>query len=589
MAKTGVISKVCTVAFLLVFLPNAHAGKNYLLDFVEVGIVADTSLSSPDLGATMKRSPGFLNLRVGHGIFFLLGPVGIGGTLADIYLNDIRTWEPKGGERYIKRHASFLTPELYVKLISLGTLADTKAYAFGRAPLFTMYGSNHFSGNLISADAGLGVSLSPWRKFPIDLRFGWSYLATRKPSKTLFNSVFANLFFSFGGWSYEKLPGRPIGRIAALIKFEDDTGDGMLERGERGKIIVTVQNKEDFPLQNLSVSFSFDDPELSRYVKVEEGEMCFLEEIGPWEKKVLTLPIIAAIDLPQTEIRGKVSVKTKDGKSIWSRPIKIASLVRGTEEVGAIKVTESFSLWAVVVGISRYIDQRIPSLKYADDDAKAFFKFLKELRNKRVFEDVHIRYLLNDEATLRNIKSAMSDLIDAREDDLVIVYFAGHGMVDKVGEPYFLPYETNSDDIYATAFSMDEFFRFFRDKIVSTKTIVIADACHSGSLGAGGVRNIPDIYTKFSMLIRGTRGKAFLTASRARELSHESDKLGHGVFTYYLIKGMKGEADASGDGIVTISELYDYLYDKVKEETDGAQHPELKGNYDNDMPVSIVR
>jgi len=86
-------------------------------------------------------------------------------------------------------------------------------------------------------------------------------------------------------------------------------------------------------------------------------------------------------------------------------------------------------------------------------------------------------------------------------------------------------------------------------------------------------------------------GIAVLSASSANEFSQEGERWGggHGVFTYYLLRGLKGEADFDADGIVTIREAYDYLYRKVAEDTAGGQHPELKGNFDNNLPLGIVR
>ncbi len=87
-------------------------------------------------------------------------------------------------------------------------------------------------------------------------------------------------------------------------------------------------------------------------------------------------------------------------------------------------------------------------------------------------------------------------------------------------------------------------------------------------------------------------GLAILSASRANELSQEDSKWGggHGVFTYYLIRGLGGEADKSpSDGFVTLRELRDYLYDKVSQCTSNLQTPELVGNYDPNLPIAIVR
>ena len=136
---------------------------------------------------------------------------------------------------------------------------------------------------------------------------------------------------------------------------------------------------------------------------------------------------------------------------------------------------------------------------------------------------------------------------------------------------------------------MERISDIIKDRIVSQKTIVIADACHSGGIGSDfrGI-STPDLYTEFGESMKKYSGKAILTASRARELSQELAEFEQGVFTYYLIEGLNGKADNDNDGIVTLSEIYDYVYENVKEVTGGIQHPDLKGNYDNNLPLSII-
>jgi uncharacterized caspase-like protein len=92
---------------------------------------------------------------------------------------------------------------------------------------------------------------------------------------------------------------------------------------------------------------------------------------------------------------------------------------------------------------------------------------------------------------------------------------------------------------------------------------------------------------EFKKFLETSKGRAILTASRAKELSQEDSKLGHGLFTYYLLQGLSGKADANGDNIVTVSELYDYVNEQVVKTSRGSQHPELKGNFDNNLPLAI--
>lgn len=74
------------------------------------------------------------------------------------------------------------------------------------------------------------------------------------------------------------------------------------------------------------------------------------------------------------------------------------------------------------------------------------------------------------------------------------------------------------------------------------------------------------------------RGRVILTSSGANEISHEFDKYGHGIFTYYLLRGLTGEADLDGDKLVSVDEVSLYLKKTVRKATNGAQNPVKKGD-----------
>ena len=85
-------------------------------------------------------------------------------------------------------------------------------------------------------------------------------------------------------------------------------------------------------------------------------------------------------------------------------------------------------------------------------------------------------------------------------------------------------------------------------------------------------------------------GVTKITASRADELSQERENLGggHGVFTYYLLQALKGEGDTNRDGFVTMTEAYDYLYDRVRSDTRHSQNPWASAYVSSDIPLGIV-
>ncbi|HMG15262.1 MAG TPA: hypothetical protein VK590_07450, partial [Saprospiraceae bacterium] len=77
--------------------------------------------------------------------------------------------------------------------------------------------------------------------------------------------------------------------------------------------------------------------------------------------------------------------------------------------------------------------------------------------------------------------------------------------------------------------------------------------------------------------------------SKSEETSLESQGLRQGVFSHFLIRGMKGEADKNKDNIVTIKELYEYIYENVKEYTGDKQTPVISGNYENNLPIAVLK
>ncbi len=78
-------------------------------------------------------------------------------------------------------------------------------------------------------------------------------------------------------------------------------------------------------------------------------------------------------------------------------------------------------------------------------------------------------------------------------------------------------------------------------------------------------------------------------SSKSNETSLESSGLRQGVFSHFLIRGLKGEADRDGDRVVTMRELYQYVRERTSEYTGGLQSPLLQGDFDPMMPISVVR
>ncbi|MBI5755704.1 MAG: caspase family protein [Nitrospirae bacterium] len=244
---------------------------------------------------------------------------------------------------------------------------------------------------------------------------------------------------------------------------------------------------------------------------------------------------------------------------------------------------ERGDVWAVVIGVSQY--KHVEGLKFADNDARAFYNYL--ITDNAIPAD-HVILLTNEDATLQRVKDVLGVEIKqkARKQDTVIIYFAGHGAPEPDNdspdgdglEKYFLTYDTDPQRLYSTALPMQEVARIF-GRIDSERIVLIQDTCYSGASGGRTIQtasiraSISDAY--LNRITKG-KGRVIISASSANEVSMEKDSLGHGVFTYYLLESLK-HGDTDSDGFITTGEIYRYVSDKVPAATNRNQHPVKKG------------
>jgi hypothetical protein len=252
--------------------------------------------------------------------------------------------------------------------------------------------------------------------------------------------------------------------------------------------------------------------------------------------------------------------------------------------------------WAVVVGINRY--PNLPKLRYAVNDAREVYRLLVE---KNLWPAENITLLIDEQATLRNLRSAIGTRLKeaAGAQDMVVIFFAGHGATERDSaspdndglEKYLLVWDSDPKDVYSSALPMREVAHIF-SRIRSERLIFIADACYSGAsggrtVGIGGIRaNVSDAFLE---RVAGGRGKIIITASAANEVSVEKEELQHGVFTYFLLEGLRGAADADRDGVITVDETYRYVSERVPRATGQEQNPVMKGTVEGSLVLGFSR
>ena len=254
--------------------------------------------------------------------------------------------------------------------------------------------------------------------------------------------------------------------------------------------------------------------------------------------------------------------------------------------------------WAVIVGVSDYKDTRIPSLRYASADARALYEWAVS-RNGGGYAPARVKLLLDKQATYRELRSAFFIwLKQALEEDVVTVFFAGHGCADSPDSPenlFLLPYDAEYDSIAATGFPMEQIGTALERYIRARKVIIIADACHSGGVGqsfdiarrASRGLKVNPISNGVQDLSKIANGVCVICASDESQYSQESKDWGggHGVFTHFLLKGLQGNADFNQDTSVTLGELTSYLSQEVRRATKNAQSPTVAGRYDPALTI----
>jgi len=253
------------------------------------------------------------------------------------------------------------------------------------------------------------------------------------------------------------------------------------------------------------------------------------------------------------------------------------------------------NIWAVVIGINDYPNVR--KLKYAVNDAKAFHELL--ISHNKIPEE-NVTLLIGQKASLTNIRSSLGTKLKnkAGKEDMVIIYFAGHGATERDVmspdgdglEKYLLPYDADLKDLYSSALPMREISHIFH-RIRSERIIFIADSCYSGASGGRTVsfsETRANISDAFLDRIIGGKGTIILTASGANEVSAENEEFGHGVFTHYLLEGLKGRADTDNDSLITVDEIYRYVSEHVPRATGQEQHPVKKGSVEGRLILGIV-
>ncbi|WP_269539446.1 caspase family protein [Cerasicoccus fimbriatus] len=250
------------------------------------------------------------------------------------------------------------------------------------------------------------------------------------------------------------------------------------------------------------------------------------------------------------------------------------------------------TLHLLVVGVNEYKNSKY-NLNYALPDAEAM---LEQIRNASgdLYDNIEVYSVFNLDATSAGIIDEFEKVrANAQPQDVFIFYFAGHGVMSTELEQFYIV-PSDVTQIYGAADSLEangissRQLRALAETVRAQKQVFILDACNSGgALEAFSERGASQ-EKAIAQLARAT-GTHWITASSSSQFATEFAELGHGAFTYVLLQGLNGKADA-GDQRVTINELKAYLESELprisKEYKGSPQYPTSYG-YGRDFPISV--
>jgi hypothetical protein len=336
-------------------------------------------------------------------------------------------------------------------------------------------------------------------------------------------------------------------------------------------------------------------------------------------------------DNQSESIRGEKSVQLLPGSNTITVSCINEHAVESRKESFTINyqpVREQLpDLYVIAVSVSDYHDKQI-NLQYAVKDGRDMVElFAGKRKSQKQYRNIYVDTLFNTQATRTEFFLLRNKLLNTKVDDKVVVFFSGHGLLNKDLDFYFATTDVNFSNPEEGGISFDE-IEWMLDSIPARRKLLLVDACHSGEVdkqaeplpmlvdGIGadttqldsdnqliayntksvqfiasqsgmGMQNSFDIMkTMFTALDKGT-GTVVISAAAGLGYAIESKEWKNGVFTYTIRQGLlKNQADRNGDKQVTISELKDYTIQEVEILTRGKQKPTARReNLDFDWEV----
>jgi len=334
-------------------------------------------------------------------------------------------------------------------------------------------------------------------------------------------------------------------------------------------------------LENISgdyrIRWDWYDPNGNLYVS--SGNFPLKTAVGYYKKETSAWHSLVLKDDDAANLPGTWAVKVYvDNDLVSSKTFDLTSEEKTASVSSEIMFKPFPKDWGLIIGIQDYA--HLPDVKYAKKDALIMKDYFMKIL--RVPEE-NIITLINSDATKARMRGYLENYIPANvsKDTTLYVYFAGHGAPNlKSGDPYLVPYDGDTLFIEQTGYKLKKFYKDLENLSIN-QAYVFLDSCFSGSASRAAemliqnarpaLLNVKDVQFKTDKLVS-------LSASSRGQTSNAYPEKEHGLFTYYLLKALKGDADIDDDQWISIREVYNYVHahvNRVSRRLGSEQNPSI--------------
>ena len=278
----------------------------------------------------------------------------------------------------------------------------------------------------------------------------------------------------------------------------------------------------------------------------------------------------------------QAAMRVQKGKTqiAINKDISYPAVKSDVDDLPAIKTKPNRNSYAIVIGIEQY-RQKLPKADFAVSDATLVSEYLTKVMG---VPEENIVTLTNEHASKSDFEKYFEKWLsnNAEKDSTIFIYYSGHGAPNtKTGDAYLVPYDGDPSFIEQTGYPLRKLYESL-NKLQAKEIIVALDSCFSGAGGrsviAKGAR--PLVMNLQSNMVL-SKNITVLSASSGEQISSTYDEKGHGLFTYFMLKGIKIEDVVKQDGSIKMDDLFDYIKPQVeriaRKQYNNEQTPQLIG------------